>query len=68
MSRTRTALLAAVLTAGALGVPAALAAPACSKPGADVAHETHEAAEALPVAGAVAGGVAHEVEEAYCAL
>jgi hypothetical protein len=68
MSRTRITLAAAVLATTALGVPAALAAPACAKPGAQQLHDVHDAGEAVPVAGVVVSGAAHEVEETYCAL
>ncbi|HVM26282.1 MAG TPA: hypothetical protein VM433_01240 [Mycobacteriales bacterium] len=66
MSRTRTALAVAVLATGVVGVPAALAAPACDKPGAAVIHEVHEQAEALGEAGEFASDRAHQLEERYC--
>lgn len=66
MSRTRTALAAAVLVTGVVGVPAALAAPACDKPGAAVIHEVHEESEVLPVVGELVSDRAHQLEERYC--
>lgn len=68
MSRTRTTLAAAVLLTTALGAPAALAEPACSKPGADAVHAVHEAGEALPVAGGTVSDSAHQAEQRYCQL
>lgn len=69
MSRTRATLAAAVLATTALAVPAALAGGhACTKPGAQQLHDVHEAGELVPVAGAVVSEVAHEAEEAYCAI
>lgn len=66
MSRTRTVLVAAVLAAGVIGVPSALAAPACNKAGASVVHQAEESIEGAPVAGPVVGGAVHNAERAYC--
>lgn len=66
MSRTRTTLAAALLVTTVVGAPAALAAPACSKPGVAAIHAVHEAGEALPVAGGAVSDGAHQAEERYC--
>lgn len=66
MSRTRAALAAAVLATGVIGVPAALAAPACDKPGAAQIHEVHEQSEQLGDAGLLVSDRAHQLEERYC--
>lgn len=67
MTRTRTALVLA-LVVSSVGVPAALASPACSKPGAEQLHAVHEAGEGLPLVGQVVSDRAHQAEERYCEL
>jgi hypothetical protein len=66
VTRTRTALAAAVLATGLLAVPAALAdEPVCDKPVGLALHEAHEAAEA--VVGEDLADAVHDAEEQYCA-
>lgn len=68
MSRTRITLAATLLAATAVGAPAALAGPACSKPGAAQIHAVHEASEDVPLVGEPVGDRAHQAEERYCEL
>lgn len=68
MSRTRTTLAVALLVTTAVGAPAALASPACSKPGAAEIHFVHETSASTPLAGEAVSDRAHQAEEQYCQL